>query len=61
MSAFSTDGPSINRLPATTAKSGYKRLLPKLNTVKLVLGEALYESGDVIKYVLFLTSAPSSH
>src|ERR1044071_2079755 len=44
---------SVNRLLATLPKNEYKRLLPKLKTVSLVLGEALYEPGDAIKYVYF--------
>jgi CRP-like cAMP-binding protein len=45
--------PSVNRLLDTLPKREYARLLPKLKTVSLVLGEALYEPGDVIKYVYF--------
>jgi CRP-like cAMP-binding protein len=44
---------AVNRLLATLPKSEYKRLLPKLKTVKLSLGEELYEPGKVIKYVYF--------
>ena len=44
---------SINRLLAILPKNEYKRLLPQLKTVSLVLGEVLYEPGDVIKYVYF--------
>ena len=43
----------VNRLLATLPQSEYKRLLPKLKTVSLVLGEVLYQPGDVIKYVYF--------
>ena len=46
-------GPAVNRLLASLPKNEYKRLLLKLKTVNLVLGEALYEPGDVIKYVYF--------
>ena len=50
----SADGvPGVNRLLATLPQNEYKRLLPKLTTVSLVLGEELYEPGDVIKYVYF--------
>jgi len=50
----STNGdPGVNRLLATLTTKEYKRLLPKLNTVSLVLGEVLYEPGAVIKYVYF--------
>jgi CRP-like cAMP-binding protein len=50
----STNGtPGVNRLLATLPKNEYKRLLPKLTTVSLILGEELYEPGDVIKYVYF--------
>jgi CRP-like cAMP-binding protein len=45
--------PTVNRLLATLPKNEYMRLLPKLKTVSLVLGEVLYEPGDVIKYVYF--------
>src|SRR6476659_3981720 len=45
--------PSINRLLDALPKKEYARLLPKLKTVSLVLGDALYEPGDVIKYVYF--------
>ena len=50
----STNGkPGVNRLLATLPNNEYKRLLPKLTTVSLILGEELYEPGDVIKYVYF--------
>ena len=50
----STNGdPGVNRLLATLTTNEYKSLLPKLNTVSLVLGEVLYEPGAVIKYVYF--------
>jgi CRP-like cAMP-binding protein len=50
----STNGDAgVNRLLATLPKNEYTRLLPQLKTVSLVLGEALYEPGDVIKYVYF--------
>jgi CRP-like cAMP-binding protein len=49
----SDGGPSVNRLLATLPKNEYKRLLPKLKIVSLVLGKVLYEPGDVIKYVYF--------
>jgi CRP-like cAMP-binding protein len=42
-----------NRLLSTLPKNEYKRLLPKLKTVNLVLGEELYEPGGEIKYVYF--------
>ena len=45
--------PSVNRLLATLPKREYERLLPKLKTVSLVLGEELYEPGNAIKYVYF--------
>ena len=57
----STNGDSGgNRLLATLPKNEYKRLLPMLKTVNLVLGEVLYEPGEAIKYVIFLTTR-SSH
>src|SRR6476660_6095161 len=45
--------PAANRLLETLPKKEYARLLPKLKTVNLVLGEVLYEPGDLIKYVYF--------
>lgn len=45
--------PAVNRLLATLPKNEYKRLLPKLKTVNLVLGDELYEPGGTIKYVYF--------
>ena len=53
LKSSSNGGPHINRLLATLPKKEYERLLPKLKTVRLVLGEALYEPGDAIKYVYF--------
>ena len=49
----SDGGRSVNRLLATLPKKEYELLLPKLKTVDLVLGEELYDPGDVIKYVYF--------
>jgi CRP-like cAMP-binding protein len=50
----STNGdPGVNRLLATLTTKEYKRLLPELKTVSLVLGEVLYEPGAAIKYVYF--------
>lgn len=43
----------VNRLLAALPKNEYKRLLPKLKTVNLILGEELYESGEEIKYIYF--------
>ena len=44
---------SVNRMLATLPKSEYKRLLPSLKLVDLIIGEVLYEPGSVIKYVYF--------
>ncbi len=49
----SNGDPGVNRLLATLPKKEYERLLPKLKTVRLDLGEVLYEPGDAIKYVYF--------
>ena len=46
-------GSAVNRLLGMLPKNEYKRLLPKLKTVSLVLGEILYEPGDAIKHVYF--------
>ena len=53
LNSSSNGDSNVNRLLATLPKNEYKRLLPKLKTVSLVLGDALYEPGDVIKYVYF--------
>lgn len=53
LNSNSNGEPGINRLLATLPKIEYKRLLPKLKSVSLVLGEVLYEPGDPIKYVYF--------
>jgi CRP-like cAMP-binding protein len=53
LSRSANGAPAVNRLLATLPRNEYKRLFPKLKTVSLVLGEALYEPGDVIKYVYF--------
>jgi CRP-like cAMP-binding protein len=45
--------PAVNRLLDTLPKKEYARLLPKLKSVNLVLGEVLYEPGDLIRYVYF--------
>src|ERR1044072_9142996 len=49
----SNGGLSVNRLLAALPKNEYRRLLPKLKTVNLILGEELYEPGEIIKYVYF--------
>jgi CRP-like cAMP-binding protein len=53
LNSSSNGDSSVNRLLATLPKNEYKRLLPKLKTVSLVLGEVLYEPGATIKYVYF--------
>ena len=53
LNSTSNGEPGVNRLLAMLPKNEYKRLLPKLTTVSLVLGEELYEPGDVIKWVYF--------
>ena len=53
LNSSSNGDSSVNRLLATLPKTEYKRLLPKLKTVSLVLGEVLYEPGAAIKYVYF--------
>jgi len=49
----SNGSPGVNRLLATLPQNEYERLLPKMKSVRLVLGDALYERGEVIKYVYF--------
>jgi len=53
LNSSSNGDSSVNRLLAALPRNEYKRLLPKLKTVSLILGEVLYEPGDVIKYVYF--------
>ena len=53
LNSSSNGDSSVNRLLATLPKNEYKRFLPKLKTVSLVLGEVLYEPGAAIKYVYF--------
>ena len=53
LKSTSDGGPRVNRLLATLPQNEYRRLFPRLTTVSLVLGEALYEPGDAIKYVYF--------
>jgi hypothetical protein len=56
LNSRSSGDPGVNRLLATLPRNEYRRLLPKLKTVSLVLGEVLYEPGDVIKHVYFSTT-----
>jgi CRP-like cAMP-binding protein len=51
--SLNRSAPAVNRLLATLSKQEYKRLVPKLKTVNLVLGEELYERGEIIPYVYF--------
>lgn len=44
---------SVNRMLATLPKGEYKRLLPSLKLVNLIIGDVLYEPGSLIKYVYF--------
>ena len=47
------NGTNVNRVLAMLPKNDYRRLLPSLKTIDLVLGQVLYEPGDEIKYVYF--------
>ena len=49
--------PRLNRLLATLPDEVYSRLRPDLEHVPLVLGQALYESGDPQGYVFFPTTS----
>jgi CRP-like cAMP-binding protein len=55
--SLNRSAPAVNRLLATLSKQEYKRLVPKLKTVNLVLGEELYERGEIIPYVYFPTDS----
>jgi CRP-like cAMP-binding protein len=53
LNSIANGDPGVNRLLATLTTKEHKRLLPKLKTVSLVLGEVLYEPGAAIKHVYF--------
>lgn len=46
-----------NQLLAALSAEDYERISPQLELVPLKLGQVLYESGDVMKYVYFPVSA----
>lgn len=46
---------SNNRLLAALPRKEYQRLLPHLETVELARGRILYEAGDPIQHVYFVT------
>jgi CRP-like cAMP-binding protein len=48
--------PKANRLLAALPQADYERLLPHLRPVVLPLGEVVYESGDTIHTVYFMTA-----
>jgi CRP-like cAMP-binding protein len=47
--------PQVNRLLAAAPAEVRKRVLPQLESVHLSLGQIVYESGDVPRYVYFPT------
>jgi CRP-like cAMP-binding protein len=47
--------PQVNQLLAAAPAEVRKRLLPRLEQVRLPLGEVVYESGDIPRYVYFPT------
>lgn len=49
--------PLQNRLLAALSSEVQARLFPKLELVRLALGKALYESGDVLRHVYFPTDS----
>lgn len=49
--------PKINRLINVLPEVEFTRLVPFLKLVELPLGEALYESGDLLNHVYFPTTA----
>lgn len=49
--------PQQNRLLAALSPAEQERLLPHLQLVPMTLGKALYESGDVLRYVYFPTDS----
>ena len=48
--------PKANRLLAALPQTDYERLLPHLRPVVMPLGEVLYETGDTIHTVYFMTA-----
>ena len=48
--------PPTNQLLAALPKDEYRRLAPSLKPFPLVLGEVIYEPGDLIRHVFFPTS-----
>jgi CRP-like cAMP-binding protein len=49
--------PKLNQLLAALPATEYERLKPHLRHVRLSLGDAIYESGDRMPDVLFLTTS----
>jgi CRP-like cAMP-binding protein len=56
-SFFDTPKLRQNHLLAALPEPKRKRLLPHMELVPLRLGDALYESGDNLKYVYYPTTA----
>lgn len=52
-----TTGPNQNHLLAALPAAEYERLLPHLEPVPMLLGELLCESGDLLQYAYFPTTA----
>jgi CRP-like cAMP-binding protein len=49
-------GPPTNQILAALPKAEHKRLLPNLERFPLVLGEMIYQPGDLIRHVYFPNS-----
>ena len=52
-----TSAPTQNRLLAMLPPEEYERILPHLGYVPFSLGEVVYESGGLMRYIYFPTTA----
>lgn len=52
-----TDDALMNHLIAALPADEFIRIKPKLETVSLSLGEVIYESGEMLEYIYFPTTA----
>ncbi len=55
--AIHTDSAQMNHLLAALPADEFDRLKPDLTAVSLTLGEVIYESGELLEYIYFPTTA----
>jgi CRP-like cAMP-binding protein len=53
MPSAKNNQPVMNRLLAALPKKEYQRLLPELESVPLIFGDIIFESGDRLRHVYF--------